>query len=166
MTELDIRERTTLSVKGFEWVVLHVLAGLVLLWLLAALIPSLLSYVILIKDWGEVIQKFLALITPPPLGIRYTALWFFAALGLWFAKSCNTLKNLHNEWVEKPEQSTDSASEAFVRFQRRAKLAERLRIALIATVWIGSYAFAAMWLHDKNPAYTNHILAPWLLRIL
>lgn len=166
MTELDFRERTTLSVKGFEWIALRMLAGLVLLWLLVALVPSLLSYALLIKDWGEVIQKSLALKTPPPFGIRYIALCLFAVLGLWFAKSCNTLKNLHNEWVEKPEQPTDSASEAFVRFQRRAKLAERLRIALIATVWIGVYAFAAMWLHDKNPTYADHFLAPWLLLIL
>lgn len=167
MTELDLRERTTLSVKGFEWVALRVLAGLVLLWLLAALIPSLLSYVLLIKDWGEVIQKSLALKTPPPFGIRYIALWFFAVLGLWFAKSCNALKNVHNEWVEKPDQPADSASEAFARFQRRARIAERLRIALIATLVIGVYAGVAAWLHTAHLAYAEqHFPVPWLWQIL
>ena len=126
----------------------------------------LLNWVLLIKDWGEVIQKSLALFNPPPLGIRYFALWLFAVLGLWFAKSCDNLKTLHNEWVEKPEQSANSASEAFALFQQRARTAERLRLALIACVIIGGYAFAATWLHNQHPAYADHFVAPWVWRVL
>ncbi|MDD4964552.1 MAG: hypothetical protein PHI11_11620 [Gallionella sp.] len=166
LLELKFRDRTTLSVKGFEWVILRWLAVIVLALLSISLFPVLMPWIAALKDYGEMVQKLSALFSIPPLGIRYVTLWLFAGLGLWFAKSCSNLKVLYTEWLDKPEQpvdlKNDLTKQSFVNFEQRAKTAEYLRMALIGTVWIGVYAFTATWLHDKNPTF----LAPWLLRIL
>jgi hypothetical protein len=148
------------------WRKLPLLSILIFAWLMLSLFPDF-DFLrnILPEKMGDFVKGVGEKMHPPPAGgIRYIALWLFCALTFFYWLGINNY-----EADEKSGEKLPTEAEKIQSQQDLAQLArgiERLRMALIATVIVGGYAFVAVFLHDKNPAYANHFLAPWLLRIL
>jgi hypothetical protein len=148
------------------WRKLPLLSILIFAWLMLSLFPDF-DFLrnILPEKMGDFVKGVGEKMHPPPAGgIRYIALWLFCALTFFYWLGINNY-----EADEKSGEKLPTEAEKIQSQQDLAQLArsiERLRMALIATVIVGGYAFVAVFLHDKNPTYAEHFLAPWLLRIL
>lgn len=112
-----------------------------------------------------VLLAWLTISALPQLSLLYIMLWLLGGLTIWYYLASENLKLLHTDEL-KPKQFANLPAEEKAIFLASARHVEKLRLALIACVVIGGYAFAATWLHTKNPTYAEHFIAPWLLRIL
>ncbi|MDD4964931.1 MAG: hypothetical protein PHI11_13545 [Gallionella sp.] len=157
-------KETVLSVSG-KWRLLLWIPVVLLAWLTISALPQLGILLEIFPKEAATLGKLLATVQPPKFGLLYIMLWLLGGLTIWYYLASENLKLLHTDEL-KPKQFASLPAEEKAIFLASARHVEKLRLALIACVIVGGYAFAAMWLHDKNPAYANHFLAPWLLRIL
>ncbi|MDD2775272.1 MAG: hypothetical protein PHU06_04885 [Gallionella sp.] len=153
------------SISG-SWRLLPVVALGIGVWLIINLFPQL-NFILnaLPEKWGDFVKgvgEFL-----PPLqvgGIRYVALWEFCVLGLFYWWDAQNYKTDE----ESCEKCTDE-NEKKQFTQELAQLArdvERTRIFLIVMFFVWGEATVAYLLYTNNPTSAEHLISPWLLRIL
>ncbi len=147
---------TVVSVSG-KWRVLLWLPVALLAWLAIAALPQLGLLLEVLPKEAATLSKLLAAVQPPTLGLRYVLLWLLGGLTLWYYLASENLKLLHSDEL-KPKQFINLPAEEKAIFLTAARRVEKLRLALIACVIIGCYAFAATWLHSKIPPTPSILL--------
>jgi len=133
------------------------------LWLLSAT-PWLETWLPLLPP--EYIAIHANLPAPPTFGLRY-ALVFFACffIVLMIVKTRN-LKASHGLILESPNEFSILTPEDKVEFLSIAKGIDRIRLGLIAVLFLWGEMMALVFLHTHYPDVVEHFISPALLHYL